>query len=149
MIRKACDVSEFESLPEAEVVLSVGSNCGDRMAQVSSGIDWLETILESTRHSHIYTTGDCHGGKRDYMNAVVIGRTRLSPSELDRLCKEYESDHGRTTEARLLGDVPVDIDVVVYADDLLRSKDFRQQFFQIGYKELFSDRISNDIFEIK
>lgn len=138
MRQLACEDSESD-LHYSDVVLSVGSNCGDRRAQVVSGIEWLESLLSCSRHSQVYTTGDCHGGKRDYMNAVVSGKSRLSPSEIDTLCKEYESDHGRTPEARLQGDVPVDIDVVIYADEILRHKDFRQQFFQIGYKALMAE----------
>ncbi len=121
-----------------EVVLSIGSNCGDREAQVSAGIFWLKNILDDFKHSRIYTTGDCHGGKRDYMNTVVKGRTSLSAEVLNNLCKEYEKANGRTAEARSCGDVPVDIDIVIYAGEIIRPKDYRQKFFQIGFSELMS-----------
>lgn len=119
-----------------EVILSVGSNCGDRHLQVSSGIEWLTSILSGAKASTIYTTGDCHGGIRDYMNAVVRGKTATEIEELDRQCKEYELAHGRTAEARRKGDVPVDIDIVVYDKEIIRPKDYRQDFFRIGLEQL-------------
>lgn len=119
-----------------EVILSVGSNCGDRCSQVSAGAEWLKTLLSDTRISSIYSTGDCHGGPRDYYNAVVRGMTSLDISNLDNLCKEYELSHGRTPEVRSKGDVPIDIDVVVYDNEIVRPNDFRREFFQIGYLQL-------------
>lgn len=119
-----------------EVFLSVGSNCGNRHSQVEAGIGWLRDLLMNVKVSSIYSTGDCHGGPRDYYNAVVKGSTSMVIEELNEMCKEYELNHGRTPEARNKGDVPIDIDVVVYGNETIRPKDFRQKFFQIGYQQL-------------
>lgn len=121
---------------DVEVVLSVGSNCGDRHLLVKDGLAWLKNCLSQAVASSIYTTGDCHGGPRDYYNAVVKGSTSLRIYELEKLCKEYEINHGRSSEARTHGDVPIDIDIVIYDGNVVRPKDFRQQFFQIGYQEI-------------
>lgn len=119
-----------------EVILSVGSNCGDRCSQVESGIGWLKDLLLNPKVSSIYSTGDCHGGPRDYYNAVVKGRTFMENEVLDLMCKEFELNHGRTPEARNQGDVPIDIDVVVYDNEIIRPNDFRRDFFQIGYQQI-------------
>mgnify|MGYP000792160466 FL=1 len=118
--------------PKANVALSIGSNCGNRHRQVSAGIDWLKEILTECEISEIYATGDCSGGNREYMNAVVAGKTSLGLKELEISCKEYERRHGRTPTARANGDVPVDIDTVVYDGYIVREKDYRQTYFQIG-----------------
>ncbi|MDE6291507.1 MAG: 2-amino-4-hydroxy-6-hydroxymethyldihydropteridine diphosphokinase, partial [Muribaculaceae bacterium] len=83
-----------------------------------------------------YFTPDCHGGERKYMNAVILGRTSLTPDELESTCKEYEAACGRNAEARANGDVPVDVDLVVYDGCVLREKDFRCEFFLKGYRSL-------------
>lgn len=123
-----------------EVVISIGSNHGDRVVQVADGIEWIKCILKEVSSSEIYSTIDCHGGKRDYMNAVVKGVTAENISSLDALCKQYEFRHGRTEEARGKGYVPVDIDVVIFNHDIIRPKDFNQDFFQIGYKQIYSNQ---------
>lgn len=124
-----------------EVFLSVGSNCGNRSSQVASGIEWLKGFLSECYVSSIYSTGDCHGGPRDYHNAVIKGKTNLSSEEIDNLCKEYERCNGRNEATRARGDVPVDIDVVKYDGNILRPKDYSQKFFRIGYEQLCNSSI--------
>ncbi|MDE6649890.1 MAG: 2-amino-4-hydroxy-6-hydroxymethyldihydropteridine diphosphokinase [Muribaculaceae bacterium] len=116
-----------------EAVFSVGSNCGDRVDHVEKGLKWLSSVLFDCRCSHIYATPDCHGSCCEYMNAVVKGSTSLTPRELENMCKEYEISMGRDDSARKAGNVPVDIDLVVYDNRILRKKDFSSEFFIIGY----------------
>ncbi|MDE6017685.1 MAG: 2-amino-4-hydroxy-6-hydroxymethyldihydropteridine diphosphokinase [Muribaculaceae bacterium] len=116
-----------------KAVLSIGSNFGERQENVASGIKWLSEMLTDVSCSHIYATPDCHGGFREYINAVLSGYTILTPLELDTKCKQFELEHGRTLEARKAGNVAIDIDLVIYGNDILRPKDFAREFFKIGY----------------
>ncbi len=116
----------------AEAILCIGSKCGGRERNVAAAVKWRTEILIDFRHSPIYATPDCHGGQREYMNAVCVGLTDLSSAELDALCKEYELRMGRDAEARAAGDVPVDIDVVVFDGKVLREKDYQSEFFRKG-----------------
>lgn len=118
---------------DVEAIFSIGSNCGNRHAFVSEGLKWLSCLLSDFRCSSIYATPDCHGGYKEYLNAVVYGRTSLSQKELDNLCKRYEADCGRNEEMRNAGQVPVDIDIVIYDGDILRPNDYKREFFKIGY----------------
>ncbi len=116
----------------SEAIFCIGSNCGEREENVASSLLWLSQILESFRHSPIYATPDCYGGPRKYMNAVAIGFTSMTPNELNCLCKEREMLCGRDSAARAAGDVPVDIDLVVYGGKILREKDYNSEFFIKG-----------------
>ncbi|MDE6696403.1 MAG: 2-amino-4-hydroxy-6-hydroxymethyldihydropteridine diphosphokinase [Muribaculaceae bacterium] len=118
------------------VVFSIGSNCGDRLSNVQIGINWLSTIVYDFKSSHIYATPDCHGGYREYMNAVVKGITTLSPEHIEKISKEFEIANGRDCIARAAGDVPLDIDLVIYEDVILRPKDYAREFFKIGYESI-------------
>lgn len=122
-----------------EVVFCIGSNCGDREVRVAAGIEWLSKAITEFRHSSIYATPDCHGGQRKYMNAVVAGSSDMHPYDLERLCKDYEIACGRDSIARVAGDVPVDIDLVVYGGKILREKDFSSEFFLKGYREIYME----------
>ena len=121
----------YSDLPIA--VLSIGSNCGDRYVNVSNGLEWLSHILINPKASSIYATPDCHGSQREYLNAVIKGQTALSHKDLENECKEFEIRHGRTPEARALGEVSIDIDVVIFDGEIIRPKDVGRQFFTIGY----------------
>lgn len=117
-----------------EALFCIGSNCGDRELNVASALDWLSGLIGEFRHSLIYATPDCHGGQREYMNAVALGTTELNPDELDCLCKEFELSKGRDAAARKAGDVPVDLDLVVYDGTILRKRDYDSEFFLKGFR---------------
>lgn len=126
-------VDAIEHVNEVVAILSVGSNCGDRYSNVSEGIGWLSKVLSDIRSSTIYATPDCHGSNREYLNAVVAGKTNRPPEEIDNMCKEFEKSYGRDESMRKTGCVPVDIDLVIYDNKILRPNDFKREFFEIGY----------------
>ena len=127
------DTIDLDETAPSEAIFSIGSNCGCRYENVSKGIKWLSEFLTDFSCSTIYATPDCHGGSKEYLNAVARGITRLSPDRLESICKEYEEANGRDKTSRKLGNVPVDIDLVVYGKSILRAKDYKCEFFQIGY----------------
>lgn len=118
-----------------EVVLSLGSNDGDRHANVASAIKWLQETLERCRSSSIYET-EAIGGGYPYMNAVAKGEWNGTAEELDSLCKEYERRHGRDQKARMLKRVPVDIDIVIVDGIVVRQRDYGFDYFRRGLNEL-------------
>lgn len=118
------------------VVLGIGSNCGDRRKNVESAVEWLKTILTETRSSEIYETPCALKEGRPYMNAVVKGIFQGIGYDLEEKLKEKEKEMGRNSECRQRGDVPIDIDIVVCDGAIWKPWDFRQRFFTIGYSQL-------------
>ncbi|MBD5289408.1 MAG: hypothetical protein HDS26_01835 [Bacteroides sp.] len=116
--------------------LSIGSNCHGRRHNVQRALNRLETLLSAVSSSSVYETPDLYGGPALYMNAVVKCRCALTTSELESLAKRMEIEFGRDEKARLNGEVPLDIDVVICDGNILRLRDFEAEFFQIGYREL-------------
>lgn len=124
---------EISLAKSAEVFFSIGSNYGDREVNVTKGLDWLSNLLSDFKCSSVYATPDCHGGNKVYLNAVAYGKTVLEPDDLETLCKKFESDCGRDAAMRIMGNVPLDIDLVIYDTNILRPNDFKREFFKIGY----------------
>lgn len=115
-----------------QVVICIGGNLEPRVGNVAAARDWLLTVLNDPQVSDIYETPEIHGIGRPYMNMVISGTTDLDVDSLNMMCKDFEIKSGRDAEARLRGDVPVDIDIVRCNDRILRPEDYRQQFFRIG-----------------
>lgn len=115
-----------------EVILSIGSNVTPRRARVAETLAVMQGLLTDSMASGIYETPEIHGIGRPYMNAVIYGRTHLDCSGLKAVTKKIEVEAGRDDAARSRGDVPVDIDIVVWNGDVVRPNDFRQSFFRIG-----------------
>ena len=119
-----------------KVVLSIGSNCQDKHSQIADALKWLSCNLCNYSQSSIYSTPSINGIGDDYLNAVVIGESELEFDEINSLMKQYEKDSGRTTESKLKASIPIDIDIVLFNENIIRTNDFNFDFFQIGYKEL-------------
>lgn len=120
----------------SKVVLSIGSNYSDREKNVAEALAWLGSILEGMKRSSIYETPDVAGHSANYFNAVAMGETSLSIEALDLSLKDYELRQGRDAEARRKGHVPVDIDIVIWNGEIKRPRDFRHDFFRIGFREI-------------
>ena len=118
------------------VVISVGSNCGDRKANVKRGLEWLKSILMQTKCSGIYETPCALKSGLSYMNAVISGYYEGPGYDLDDRLKLKERELGRTAQCRERGEVPIDLDIVMENNEVVKDWDFRQKFFQIGYREI-------------
>lgn len=127
-----------ESDPFCNFVFSLGSNFGDRSRNVASAIEWLAGFLTDLAVSDIYETPAYGHNGSPYMNAVVRGRLRQSGGlqTLQQACKEYELLNGRDGEARKNNRVPIDIDIVMAGETILRETDFSRGFFQQGYRQI-------------
>lgn len=119
-----------------KVVLSLGSNSGDRLKAVNEASVWLKGILLDFQCSAVYETPPLGHSGADYMNAVCAGLYCGDVAELERECKEYERRNGRDEVARAMNLVPIDVDIVISDGEILRPKDYRSKFFQIGYEQL-------------
>jgi 2-amino-4-hydroxy-6-hydroxymethyldihydropteridine diphosphokinase len=119
-------------------LLSLGSNSGDRATQIRRALDELAHHSTLTRASHIYETPSCNGIGPDYMNMVVEVTTELDEPRLNAIAKDIEHRLGRDTSKKHQPIVPIDIDVVVVNEKIIRPSDFNRQYFVIGYKNLTS-----------
>ena len=118
------------------IVISIASNTIDRRWQMEHGIDWLKKNLTGAKVSSVYNTSAVNGRDHDYLNAVMTGRTRKSLEEIEAFFKQYENVCGRTQANKVRGIVPIDIDIIMWNDEVLRMRDFSQLYFQRGWQEL-------------
>lgn len=74
-----------------------------------------------------------------YHNAVIVGETIMELKDLNARFKEYELLLGRTEMARKADIVPIDIDIVIFNDSVIRNWDYRQNFFLTGYSQIIEN----------
>ena len=103
---------------EVQVVVAMGTNLGRRVATLRTALDSLRALegFEVTQVSPLVET-DPVGGvvQPDYLNAVVVGVTRLAPGHLIRELHRIEADHGRVRGERW-GARTLDLDVVTLGE---------------------------------
>lgn len=97
--------------------LGLGSNVGDRLANLQKACDQLEesTDLRIIACSSIYKTEPVGEllAQRDFYNSAVMIETALGPLELLDLCKRIEKRLGRENGTHH-GPRPIDIDILHY-----------------------------------
>jgi 2-amino-4-hydroxy-6-hydroxymethyldihydropteridine diphosphokinase len=97
------------------VVLSFGSNLGDRMAALTHAIERLAAAdgVGIVALSPVYETAPIGPEQPDYLNAVALIETALPPYALLDVVHEVENALGRERRERW-GPRTIDIDIVAY-----------------------------------
>ena len=96
-----------------QAALSIGSNLGDRLANLQFALDQLANLKCSViATSSVYETDPVGGVEQGpYLNAVIIVATDLEPAELLKSALEIENLAHRVREVRW-GPRTLDIDVI-------------------------------------
>lgn len=98
------------------VYLSLGSNLGDRAAQIADAIDRLQAVGRVTRVSSLYETSPIEFTDQPwFLNAVVEIETRLDPERLMGLLLDIERAMGRERTTPK-GPRTIDLDILLYDD---------------------------------
>jgi 2-amino-4-hydroxy-6-hydroxymethyldihydropteridine diphosphokinase len=96
--------------------LSLGSNLGDRGTYLAAAREALAALPGTSLvvASRIYETApQGHSEQPEFLNQVVLLRTRLQPLDLLTECQRIENEHGRVRELRF-GPRTLDIDILLY-----------------------------------
>jgi len=104
-----------------EIALSLGSNLGDRRAHLDFAVARLRTLLGNPRVSH-YIETDAQGVAEPqprYLNAAMVGETRLSARDLLTELQAIERDRGRE---RPWPAAPrtLDVDLILFGEAVIR-----------------------------
>jgi 2-amino-4-hydroxy-6-hydroxymethyldihydropteridine diphosphokinase len=123
------------------VLLSLGSNLGDRGAHLRAALDALDRLegVAVTAVSHAYETEPV--GKTDqpvFVNVAAEIETDLEPLELLNAVKSIERGLGRVPAERW-GPRVIDIDLVLWGETVLRTpeltlphREFRKRAFVLA-----------------
>ncbi|MFZ4508884.1 MAG: 2-amino-4-hydroxy-6-hydroxymethyldihydropteridine diphosphokinase [Fimbriimonas sp.] len=98
----------------AKVVIALGANVGDALANMQQAIDLLGLHVALEKVSRVYRTAPMYvADQPDFLNAAVLGTTDLGPLALLDALKSIEHKVGRLFRERF-GPREVDLDVILY-----------------------------------
>ena len=103
---------------DVPVVIALGANLGPVQVTLASAVRQMAEIdgLRITAVSGLFESAPVGGPEQpDYLNAVVLARTRLAPFALLTELHQIEADHGRVRETRW-GARSLDCDLIQYGD---------------------------------
>lgn len=118
--------------------LGLGSNVGDRRANLQAAVDALRghgvRVLASSSVYETEPVGEVLD-QREFFNACVRVRTELGPEELLDACKAVERELGREPGGVRHGPRPIDVDVL-----LLGALEHRSERLTLPHEEVRSRR---------
>ena len=101
-----------------DIYLSIGTNLGDRIANLRAALEAMPPEVEPVAISRVYETPPWgYTDQPAFLNMAVHARTGLGPESLLRKLKQVETRIGRKPGIRW-GPRLLDIDILFY-DDLL------------------------------
>lgn len=104
------------------IYIALGTNLGDRLANLRSAIEALAPDVHITRESTIYETPPWgYTDQPAFLNMVVEAATSLNPRALLAYLKKREGELGRIESFRY-GPRQIDLDILFY-DDLVLNED--------------------------
>lgn len=107
-------------MPVERVLLGLGANIGDRLANLRAAIDGLADFMRLDAASPIYETAPMYDiDQAAYLNMAAVGRTDLEPGPLLDALKALERGIGRV-RSRRYGPRAIDLDIVFYGDRIVR-----------------------------
>jgi 2-amino-4-hydroxy-6-hydroxymethyldihydropteridine diphosphokinase len=105
------------STDPAEAVIALGSNLGERETNLRSALAALDEAqdVQVVAVSSVVATDPVGGPEQpEYLNAVAVLRTTLSPPQVLDLCHRVEATHGRLRGQRWAART-LDLDVITYS----------------------------------
>jgi 2-amino-4-hydroxy-6-hydroxymethyldihydropteridine diphosphokinase len=99
--------------------LSLGSNLGDRAANLSFGLGRIRLYAENVRVSPLYETRPLElEDQPDFLNACCIGRTRLTAMQLLSQLHDAERTVGRRRSGSRFGPRRLDLDLLLFDEEV-------------------------------
>jgi len=111
-----------------QVILGLGTNQGDRFANLQTAIKKLTPHLAALKCSGIYTSpalllpDSPKAWDIEFLNMAVIGNTEAKPEALLNICQHIETEMGRETKHSKWSPRVIDIDILLYGDLALTEK---------------------------
>ncbi len=105
----------------ATVYVGLGSNEGDREAQLVSALEALSRIdaVAVLRCSSLFESAPVGPPQPRYLNAVVELECALPPTRLLCILKQIEQDLGRRLEGPHWGPRPIDLDILLWEGQII------------------------------
>ncbi len=102
------------------ILLSLGSNLGDRDANLRTALERLGKVgISVTRRSSLYETEPVDLQEQpNFVNLVCEVKTQLPPDQLLETCLAVEKKMGRERRQRW-GPRKIDIDILFYGDEII------------------------------
>ena len=120
--KKSAPVKPSSAPTTTPVCIGLGSNLGDREANLRAALERLQQVLNCNAVSEIFETEPVGGVEQDwFLNMALRGTTTLDPNGLLAALQQIENDMGRR---RTVANGPriIDLDILLYSSTIIRTE---------------------------
>lgn len=114
-------------------IITLGSNLPCRADILRDTIARLRAVVTVEASSGIYDADDDTGRGPVYANEVLAVATSLPMEAMAQYARGLEAAAGRTAESKAMALMPLDIDIVVWDDTIVKPYDITRHYFTRGY----------------
>ena len=112
-------MNDHNSIPIYQVYIALGTNLGDRAANLHAAIESMAPNVTVLKESPVYQTAPWgYTDQPDFLNQVILGKTKSTPEQLLSFLKEVETRIGRVPTFQN-GPRKLDLDILFYGDLIL------------------------------
>ncbi len=119
-------------------VISLGSNINGKESIISRALDTLGVHV--TEATPPYMDPEDNDNTRPYLNIIAVIETAMDYETTRAHFKQIEKAAGRTPSDKATGLIPLDIDIVIFNDRIIKPGDFERPYFIHGYRLLRNTR---------
>lgn len=111
-----------------KALISIGSN-EDKEMNITLCRQLLNSAFDTINYSKTSVT-EPYGKvyRNNFLNQLAVVYTQKDQSEITILLKEIEKKIGRDPKDKLTGNVKIDIDLVIWNENVLKPEDLKRQY---------------------
>ena len=122
-----------------QAIISIGSNI-EPEKNVQTALRELEALFGNlTKSKFIYTKPLLYPDQADFLNGAVLLETELNIKELKSCLKKLENKQGRIRTANKNGPRTIDLDILLFDDNIADPDYYKRNFLQEFVRELKPD----------
>lgn len=119
-----------------KVIISLGSN-QEKEKNIEMANQLLDSHFDSIHFSEAVYTQPFHmENPALFLNQVAIAFTSENPDQIVDAFKQMERQLGRKPEDKSKGNIPIDIDLLQWNDEILKPSDFHRPYIQSALASL-------------
>ena len=113
------------------VYVAIGSNL-ERQKHIEKALSLLGALFGPLQLSKVYESSALDPSQGNYYNLVVSCSTIERPESITQTLKSVERQLGRRADETKLGRVTIDLDLLIYGDEIFESTQFSLPSRDIG-----------------
>ena len=135
-------------MQENEVVISLGTNLGDKLKNLKNALSNIEGLGRILNKSRIFSSDPWgYDSENEFLNMGLVIKTSLEPMQLLKKLKSIEKQMGRRPKmGQSYQDRIIDLDILIYSGIIIDNEELSVPHPKIKERK-FSLLILKDLFE--